>query len=143
MEIDIDKIADLGKLSKLVGQCVNYEGFNSSVALLGWVCTARLIQGLSSSRDVVKVEVEHWIKMLTNADALYEDQRVKSLGASCVFCKPQSLLAITTKQQGVANEVLLELGFEPSRPVLNMKYGDGCELITWTYALHGFLEEGE
>tara|TARA_R110000772_G_scaffold129472_2_gene237611 strand:+ start:27463 stop:27891 length:429 start_codon:yes stop_codon:yes gene_type:complete len=142
MEIDIDKIRDLN-INKLTDQCVKYEEFNSSVTLLGWVCTARLIQGLVNNREVVKMEVEHWIKMLTNADDLYEDQRVSNLGASYVFYKPQSLVAITTKQQGVANEVLLELGFEPSRPVLNMKYGAGRELITWTYALHGFLEEGE
>ena len=142
MEIDIGKISDAG-IHKLVDQCVKYEGFNSCVMMLGWVCTARLIQGLSSSRDVVKMEVEHWIKMLTNADDFYEEERIQSLGSSYVFYKPQSLLAITTKHQGVANEVLLELGFEPSRPVLNMKYGDGRELITWTYALHGFLEEGE
>ena len=142
MEIDISKIKD-SELEQLVKQGVKYEGFMSSVVLLGWVCTARLIQGLSSNQDTVKMEVEHWIKMLKEADALYEDERVCKLGASYVFFKPQSLIAMTTKSQTTANKVLLELGFEPSRPVLNMKYGQGRELITWTYALHGFLEEGE
>lgn len=141
MKIDISKIKDVEGSHK---QTIMHTGFVSTVTLLGHVCTARFIQGMSSAEGVAKKEVEHWIKILTEADEVYNgNSEIGALEGSYVLYKPQSLVAMTNMRQTRANKALEELGFEPSRPVLNMKYGRGSELITWTYALHGFLEDEE
>jgi hypothetical protein len=53
--------------------------------------------------------------------------------------RKQFISACTTCRQGVANRVLEELGFIPSAPVKNSKYGG--VLYTWMLELHPEEEE--
>lgn len=111
------------------------EGNNLSVRSLGGVCTGRLIENLSNIQTLEE-DLNLWIDVLRASPS-----REVSGTDSYILFKPQLLVAVTTEVMDESNEILEAVGFVASPVVSNMKYGEGRGLITWVFALHGFIEE--
>lgn len=147
MTIDISKVVMYDEES-FPNSCIAYPGFESRVHKLFYVCTGRMVEGLYGSYEGVKSELEAWIELLT-CDYSNIMHPAREEGVGCVeewggICyKPQILIAITNNRQARAIEALLAVGFKPSEPVNNAKYGEDSNLINWTYALNPIKEEGE
>ena len=83
-----------------------------------------------------------WIDLLTRYD-FDKPQPDYVLNAECtaIIYRPQLLIAVTNSLQEGANQALKNIGFIPSKPVHNKKYGSASNLINWTYELNPMKEE--
>lgn len=115
----------------------NQEGVGMSVHRLFGVCTGRFIECFSGVKDADIKSLYSWIEFLQRDYDVVSNTGDGWNGYHwCSICyKPQLLIAVTNLQQTAANGALKEVGFIPSEPVYNGKYGEGSNLITWIYAL--------
>tara|TARA_R110000823_G_C15952958_1_gene502515 strand:+ start:2990 stop:3430 length:441 start_codon:yes stop_codon:yes gene_type:complete len=95
-------------------------------------CTGAILSDFGGSYDSygrtkdvvgVKAEIQAWIEAIQEG----------ILGQTKSF-----ISACTTEQQQLANAALLELGFVPSKSIINEVNDFG--LITWTFAIDGWEE---
>lgn len=119
-----------------------------SMSYLGGVCTGRFLQGFGGTNPKpIQEGLEELIEFLRYEDGngAYhvllgsESQGLRDI--NCIVYKVQTLVAVTNGMQVAGIEALKRVGFVPSQPAKNNKYGKGRELITWTFAVNGW--EGE
>ena len=105
---------------------------NSRIHQLFNVCTGRFVENLHGNVGSIRAELERWVEFL----ALPYQSSFSDYDWNMIVYKPQLLIAVTNLKQPEAIQALTDVGFIPSEPVFNQKYGKEYNLITWTYALN-------